>query len=66
MFKGSLCCPSSDCSKDPNGVPPLVPHIFVEGENAKEGKKDPGSAKKMPNVVPVKEVQELTGLVHLS
>ena len=42
------CCLSLECSKDPDGVPPLVPHIFVKGENAKEGKKDSGSAKKVP------------------
>jgi len=66
IFKSPLCCPSAKASKDPNGIPPLVSHVFVEGENAKECKKDSGSTKKMPNVMPVKEVQELTGLVHLS
>jgi len=60
------CSPSSECSKDSDGVPPLVPHIFVKGENAKEGKKDSSGTKKVPYVVPVKEVKELTGLVHLS
>ena len=47
-FLVSLCCPSSDCSKDSDGVPSLVPHIFVEGENTKKCKEDSGSTKKVP------------------
>ena len=45
---------------------PLFPlDVFINGEDKQEGKEDPGSPKKMPDIVTIEKIQKNTLAVHL-
>ena len=45
-------------------VPFLSLHVFIDGEDEEEGKEDPGSSQKVPDIVTVVEIQEDALSVH--